>query len=58
MSAEGQHYFDALGKEKTKVLTFTKAVHFLKRQHIMSLKESCHAEKHCKILAPSKSQFS
>ena len=30
MSKEGQHDFDALGKEKTKVLTFTNAADFFK----------------------------
>ena len=30
MSTEGQHNFDTRGKEKTKVLTFTKAVDFFK----------------------------
>ena len=28
MSTEGQHGYDACGKEKTKVLTFTDAVNF------------------------------
>ena len=37
MSAEGQQDFDALGKEKAKVLTFTNAVDFLKRQRIICL---------------------
>ena len=37
MSTEGQHDFDTIGKEKTKVLTFTKAENFLKRQHIIFL---------------------
>ena len=30
MSTEGQHDFDALGKENTKVLTFTNADDFFK----------------------------
>ena len=30
MSTEGQHDFDALGKEKTKVLTVSNAVDFFK----------------------------
>ena len=37
MSTEGQHDFDALGEEKTQVLTFTNVVDFLKRQRIICL---------------------
>ena len=46
MSTEGQHAFDALGKEKTKVLTFTNAVDFYRDSvlFVFSLIESCDAE--------------
>ena len=60
MSTEGQHGFDALGKEKAEVLTFTNAVDVLKDNvlFVCSLIESRDAEKHYKIPAPQKIQFS
>ena len=61
MSTEGQHNFDAFGKENTKVLTFTNAVDFLRDSVLFfcSHIDSCDPEKHYKVPAPrKKSQFS
>ena len=58
MSTEGQDDFDALGKEKTIVLTFTNAVDILSVLFVCSLIQSCDAEKYYKIPAPYKNQFS